>query len=100
LLHRAGANIVLDAPYGHVEDREALRELRPFWIECRVSAETAVARFRKRGPDPVRLDLTEDLVRSLVSGYAYHEDALVLDTERLSTAECVAAALAVLRVGC
>jgi predicted kinase len=93
LLHAAGAGIVLDAPYGHDEDRDAVRALQPFWIEIRVSPETAVRRFRARGPDPVRLDLTDDLVREMVSAYRYTGDGLTLDSETLSVEECVGAAL-------
>jgi len=93
LLHGAGAGVVLDAPYGHSEDRDAVRELRPFWIECRVSPETAVQRFRERGPDPIRLDLTGDLVRTMVSEYRYTGDGLTLDTELLSLEECVTRAV-------
>src|SRR5262249_31477860 len=75
LLIGARASVILDAPYGHIEDREDLAricagvDLRR--IECCVSPETAVLRFRARGPDPVRLDLTEDLVRQMVAEYPY-----------------------------
>jgi len=93
LLHGAGAGVVLDAPYGHAEDRDAIRALHPVWIELRVSPETAVERFRARGPDPIRLDLTDDLVRTLVADYRYTADGLTLDSETLSTEECVRTAL-------
>jgi predicted kinase len=93
LLQQAGAGVVLDAPYGHAEDRDAIRALRPVWIEIRVSPETAVQRFRARGPDPVRLDLTDDLVRSLVAEYRYTADGLTLDSESLSPEGCVRLAL-------
>jgi predicted kinase len=93
LMEGAGAAIVLDAPYGHAEDRDTVRALRPLWIECRVSPETAVRRFRERGPDPIRLDLTDELVRAMVSEYRYAGDGLTLDSETLSVEECVDAAL-------
>ena len=93
LLRDAGAGVVLDAPYGHAEDRDAVLQLRPRWIECRVTPETAVRRFRARGPDPVRLDLTDDLVRRTVAEYQYTGAGLTLDTESLSPEECVRAAL-------
>ena len=93
LLHGAGAGVVLDAPYGHAEDRDAVRALAPRWIECRVGPETAVRRFRERGPDPIRLDLTDDLVRAMVTDYHYTGWGLTLDTETLSLEECVARAL-------
>jgi predicted kinase len=88
--------VVLDAPYGHEEDYAALERLGAKVIECRVSPETAVRRFRERGPDRVRLDLTEDVVRRMVEDYRYRGGALVLDTDRLSAAECLAGTLAAL----
>jgi predicted kinase len=94
LLHGAGAGVVLDAPYGHAEDRDAVRTLSPLWIECRVGPDTAVRRFRERGPDPIRLDLTDDLVRTMVTDYHYTGWGLTLDTEALSLEECVARSLA------
>src|SRR5947209_2313581 len=44
LLHAVGASVVLDAPYGHAEDRAAIAHLKPLWVECRVSPEVAVER--------------------------------------------------------
>ena len=93
LLHQAGAGVVLDAPYGHDEDRDAVRALGPLWIECRVGPDTALQRFRERGPDPIRLDLTDDLVRAMVTDYRYTGWGLTLDTEALTLEECVTAAL-------
>jgi predicted kinase len=93
LLHQAGAGVVLDAPYGHAEDRDAVHALAPVWIECRVGAETAVRRFRERGPDLIRLDLTDDLVRAMVTDYQYTGWGLTLDTEILSIEQCVAQCL-------
>jgi len=52
LLLGVGAGAVLDAPYGHAEDRADLaRVAAGQWklIECRVSPEAAVARLRARG---------------------------------------------------
>ena len=95
LLLRAGASAVLDAPYGHPEDRAELAqivtaaagELR--LIECRVSPETAVRRFRDRGPDSVRLDLTPEIVAQMVRDYRYSESGLLLDTDTLLAGECL-----------
>jgi predicted kinase len=93
LLLRAGAAAILDAPYGHAEDRDDLAQtaagadLR--LIECRVSPETAVLRFRRRAPDPIRLDLTETLVRQLVLAFPYTHAGLLLDTEIHSPSECL-----------
>jgi predicted kinase len=99
LLLRSRAVAILDAPYGHAEDREELAgiagpELR--LIECRVSPETAVRRFRERGPDPIRLDLTEELVFTTARDYAYTLAALLLDTDSLSLEECCRRAIAIL----
>ena len=89
LLQNAGASAILDAPYGHQEDRDDLAPLHPLIIECKVSPETAVRRFRARGPDAVRLDLTDDLVRTMVAQHPYTNAGLVLDTEVLSLEECL-----------
>jgi predicted kinase len=93
LLHGAGAALVLDAPYGHAEDRDALAPLDPVWVACRVSPEVAVQRLAQRGFDPERPDLTPEIVREAAANYRYASGALVLDTESLTPAECVAAVL-------
>ena len=95
LLLRAGAGAVLDAPYGHAEDRAELAqivaasgaELR--LVECRVSPEAAVERFRRRGPDSVRLDLTGEVVAQQVREYRYSGAGLKLDTDTLAPGECI-----------
>ena len=89
LLHGAGKSVILDAPYGHQEDRDALAAVDPLWVECKVSPAVAVKRLRARGIDPERPDLTEKIVRESAENYRYAEGTLVLDTERLSTDECV-----------
>jgi predicted kinase len=93
LLLAAGAGAILDAPYGHREDREEIARIGGAQlkrIECRVTSETAVRRFRERGPDAIRLDLTEELVAQMVREYVYIGDGLTLDTEALSKEECLA----------
>ena len=94
LLHAAGASAVLDAPYGHPEDRAVLKRISNGsyrLIECRVAPEVAVARLKARGlPDPTRPDLTEDLVEHLHREYPYSHEGLLLDTNRLSFEECLA----------
>jgi predicted kinase len=92
LLHGAGAGVILDAPYGHEEDRIALAWLSPFWVECKVSPAEAVRRRRQRGFDPQRPDLTEDVVRRSAEEYRYTAE-LVLDTEAMNVEECVAAVM-------
>jgi predicted kinase len=84
LLLAAGAGAILDAPYGHREDREEIARIGGAQlkrIECRVTSETAVRRFR---------DLTEELVAQMVREYVYIGDGLTLDTEALSKEECLA----------
>ena len=94
LLTQAGATAVLDAPYGHAEDRVEVariggRALK--LIECRVAVETALARLRARGiPDPERPDLTEERVARLNREFTYSGEGLLLDTDQLSEEECLA----------
>jgi len=88
LLHKAGAGVILDAPYGHEEDRAAFAGLEPLWVECKVSPDEAVRRLRIRGFDPERPDLTEELVRRSAEEYRYSR-GIVLDTEALPAGECI-----------
>jgi predicted kinase len=94
LLLRAGASVILDAPYGHAEDREEVARIlaatgaRWKYIECRVSLTGALRRFHARVPDAVRLDLNAEAVERLVREYPYTEDGLVLDTEEIAPEEC------------
>lgn len=87
LLLQAGGDVVLDAPYGHPEDRTELARIvdagaaRFRLVECRVSPETAVSRFRQRGPDPDRPDLTGDAVAQSARDYPYRSSGLVLDMD-------------------
>lgn len=93
LLLDAGSGAVLDAPYGHAEDRAELdRVARARWklIECRVSERAAVDRLRARGiPDPARPDLTEERVVRLNREYRYTGEGLLLDTDKLTVEECL-----------
>ena len=93
LLLQAGAHAVLDAPYGHPEDRAELERVAPGrykLIECRVSPETARERLRARGiPDPTRPDLTEKKLVRLNREYPYSGQGLLLDTDRLSVEDCL-----------
>jgi NAD(P)-dependent dehydrogenase (short-subunit alcohol dehydrogenase family) len=93
LLLAAGASAVLDAPYGHAEDRAELARVggdRCKLIECGVSPETAVERLRARGiPDASRPDLTEERVARLNREFPYTGEGLPLDTGELSREECL-----------
>jgi predicted kinase len=98
LLLACGTGVILDAPYGHREDREevahtaAAAGARAFLIECSVTPETAVRRLAERGPDPVRIDLTPERVTALVREFRFSGIGLVLDSEKLSPEECAASA--------
>jgi predicted kinase len=77
-LLKAGANrVVLAATYGRREPRQWLRSVAERTsaevcaIACKVSPETAVARFRSREPGHPAVDLTEDLVRRQATDYEY-----------------------------
>jgi len=94
LLLTAGSGAILDAPYGHAEDRADLARVaqsRLKLIECRVSERVAVERLRARGiPDPARPDLTEERVVRLNREYLYTGDGLLLDTDQCPFEECLA----------
>lgn len=90
---RAGGSILLDAPYGHEEDRRdlALAEEagggRLLLAEFRVSPETAVERLRRRGPDAERPDLTEAIVAQAAREYPYRGSGLLLDSDAMGAEE-------------
>ncbi len=83
-------DVVLDAPYGHTEDRRDIEEIgRPFFlIECRIDAAEAGQRFvsRDRG---FRLDLTRGAVEEMATAYPYSGCGLTLDTGAMPVAECL-----------
>jgi uncharacterized protein len=87
LLVAHGVSVILDAPYGHAEDRAEVEAVAraagaPLrWIELRISPEAALRRFHQRGRDAIRLDLTGELVSEMVRAYRYTELGLVLETE-------------------
>jgi len=93
LLLAARAGAVLDAPYGHAEDRAELARVcagQCKLIECRVTEEIAMARAGARGiPDPSRPDLTAERVASLNREHPYTGTGLLLDTGELSIEECL-----------
>jgi predicted kinase len=96
LLLGHGVSVILDAPYGHHEDRQEVAGMaastgaRFYLVECAVAPETAVARLRLRGPDPVRVDLTPERVEQLARDFHYYGIGLLLDTGALTPAECLA----------
>jgi predicted kinase len=97
LVHGAGAAVILDAPYGHAEDRAAIAHLQPYWVECRVTPECAVERLRARGFDPERPDLTAEVVRESARSYEYSPAALALDTEAWDAVACASEIIRLVR---
>ncbi len=95
LLLQYGPGVILDAPYGHREDRAevacaaATAGAPAFLIECAVSPETAVRRLAVRGPDPIRKDLTPSRVDSMVREFRYTDLGLRLDSDVLSPDACL-----------
>ena len=94
LLLTAGTGVILDAPYGHPEDRcevaaiAARTGAAALLVECAVPPAIAVARFAARGPDPVRLDLTAERVDAMVREFRYSRLGLLLDTATLDPIAC------------
>jgi predicted kinase len=85
-LLRCARSVVLDATYGLSVHRKAVETLvtnlaAPLYlIECHVSPDTAVTRFRNR-PDYPASDLTEARVRDLAQRYCYSGQGLALTAE-------------------
>ncbi|MCW5976799.1 MAG: AAA family ATPase [Bryobacteraceae bacterium] len=96
LLLASGASVILDAQYRSSEDRQEAAAAaektgaRLALIECMVSPDEAVRRFVRRGPDPVRLNLTPELVRQMARDFVYTREGLLLDTDALTPEECLA----------
>ena len=105
MLLRSGAGVILDAPYGHPEDRAEIEEIARrtgasmFVIECRVSPATAVRRFRARGPDSIRLDLTGERVEQIVRSFSYSGRGLLLETDTMGVEQCLSRVEAYLASG-
>ncbi len=97
LLLRCGQTVILDAPYGHPEDRDDLRALvrgsgAAFsLIECKVSPEIAARRFDERPADHPGLDLTRERVLDMAQTYPYTGLGLTVDTGICSPGECLRA---------
>ncbi|HEX4686938.1 MAG TPA: AAA family ATPase [Nocardioides sp.] len=88
-----GTTAVLECTYARIEQRLSLVDAlagvpaAPLWVvECFVSPEEAVRRFRRRSD---ATDLDESLLRERVQGFRYSEQALRLISSR-STPEALA----------
>lgn len=94
LLLSNGVGVVLDAPYGHPEDRREVARVAAqtrataFLVECAVPPDAAVERLLARGPDSVRLDLTPARVETMVRAFHYSGLGLLLDTVALDPTAC------------
>jgi predicted kinase len=95
LLLQNGVSAILDAPYGHGEDRVELDRIveagraRLCLVECRVSPDTAARRLGQRGFDPDRPDLTEAVVAKSARDYPYTHAGLLLDMDTLRPEEAL-----------
>ena len=82
-----GQPVILDATYGPLEHRRELEEVARkagvdiLLVECKVSPEAAVRRFRRRPGGHPAVDLTAERVAENVRGFPYAGEGLVLDTE-------------------
>lgn len=84
---RAGACVIVNACYSHAEDRRdaeqvALRAATALYlVEFRVSAQTAVERWKARREIHPGADLTEERVRELVNQFPYFGGGGTVDGE-------------------
>lgn len=94
LLLERGATVILDAQYGHPEDREEVEQICArtgsglYLIECRVDPELAARRFRDRPASHPGLDLTQELVIEMARAFPYSGRGLMIDTGEISIGEC------------
>jgi predicted kinase len=94
LLLECGRSVILDAQYGHAEDREEVEQAASrtgsplYLIECKVAPDVAVRRFRERPQDHPGLDLTEERVATMAHTFPYRGTGLLIDTGELPVEEC------------
>lgn len=97
LLVGCGQTVILDAQYGHPEDRDEIAQIAArtgtalCLIECKVAPEIAVRRFRERPPEHPGLDLTEERVLEMARTFPYSCKGLLIDTGEISAEECARA---------
>lgn len=86
LLLERGQSVILNACYGHAEDRREVERIAVstrsplFLIECQVPAEVAVERSRQRWGSHPGVDLTEERVNHLVQSFPFCGKGLVIDS--------------------
>ena len=97
--------VILDATYGPREHRDAAVSLAKifsadlFLVECRVSANDAVERFRNRPSGHPAIDLDEARVREIPGSFPYYGGGCVLDTSKSSEKSCFKSIIAYLESG-
>jgi len=105
LLLGRGQPVILDAQYGRAEDRREVEETAArvaaplYLVECRIALPLAVRRFAERGPDAVRLDLTEERVLADARAFPYSGRGLLIDTAAQSMEQSLAAIVGYLESG-
>lgn len=88
--------VILDATFAPAEHRRAVTELAKKWqariylVECQVSPEVAVDRFRQRESNHAGIDLTETRVRELADEISAYAGGLVVDTDKQKDADSIA----------
>jgi predicted kinase len=86
LLVERGHSVIVNASYSHSENRREIeeiasrREVALFLVECKVSPEIAVERSRERRGSHPGLDLTDERVIDLVTGFPFFGEGLTLDS--------------------
>ena len=86
-LLKSGHPVILDATYTRPVHTMALRDLAGASgvalriIQCRVSADLAVRRFKERSPGHFAVDLTEQRVRDFANAYPYRDDVLTVSID-------------------
>jgi hypothetical protein len=88
LLAARGQDVIVDACYGHEEDRSEIAQIAVrlgvplLVVECHVPAHVAVARHAARRETHPGLDLTEQRVEEMVRGWVFSAGAVAVDSTR------------------
>ena len=86
LLAASGAAVIVNACYGHEEDRSDLESAAEraqallYLIECTVPPDTAVERSRQRWGKHPGVDLTPERVTELVTSYTFSGAGVTVDS--------------------
>lgn len=86
LLLERGHDVIIDGTYGRYQQRRELEgvaeatQVPLFLIQCQVSPQTAVGRFKQRAESHPAIDLTDERVALLAESYPYCSAGLLLAT--------------------